>query len=317
MKSLDVIVPTKNSGDVIRACLVALRSQTKEVNIIIVDAHSTDETVHIATEYGATVIPEPPSDVKGSRRAVACNEGLRHSSTPLVAFIDSDTIVPEKWAEDLIPYVLNNPNVGAVTSGCVSQEADPLSRAVSKVIKLGSTHARSFEDIVKIDSCPGYNSIYLREAIDWVGGFSEDIGGCEDWELNRRIRKAGWNIIGVPESPVEHRERQSLRSFARQMFGYGWSRGRLLRVKHIFTPLHMLPSLALLGLLILPFISLEATILLVMGALLFIPLFMLLVDTGAVSNTWSTLLILIVFAVQQLSWAIGYVRGLVDGVGVT
>ncbi len=306
---LDVIVPTKNSEKDLDDCLQALRDQTTPVHILIVDAHSTDNTTQIAVKHGATVIPEPPSDVRGSRRAVACNEGLNHSMAPVVGFIDSDTIVPEKWAEDLIPNVLNNPNVGAVTSGCVSQETDPLSRAVSKVIKLGSTHARGFEDIFKIDSCPGYNSIYLREALDWVGGFSEDIGGCEDWELNLRIRRAGWNIIGVPESPVEHRERQSLRSFAKQMYGYGWSRGRLLRVKHIFTPLHILPSLTLLGLLILPFVSLEATILLVMGVMLFIPLFMLFVDTGAVSNTWATLLILIVFATQQLSWAVGYAVG--------
>lgn len=309
---LDVIIPTKNSEKDLEDCLQALRDQTIPTRILIVDARSTDKTTQIAAKHGATVIPEPPSNVKGSRRAVACNEGLRHSTTPVVGFIDSDTVVPKRWAEDLIPYVLNNPNVGAVTSGCVSQEADPLSRAVSKVIKLGSTHARDFEDISKIDSCPGYNSIYLREAIDWVGGFSEDIGGCEDWELNLRIRRAGWNIIGVPESPVEHRERQSLRSFAKQMYGYGWSRGRLLRVKHIFTPIHMLPSLALLGILILPFVSLGATILLASGVLLFIPLFMLLVDTGAKGDTWGTLLILIVFTTQQLSWALGYIVGLVS-----
>jgi len=309
---LDVIIPTKNSERDLDDCLQALRNQTTPVRIIIVDAHSTDKTIQIAAKYGATIIPEPPSDVKGSRRAVACNEGLRHSMTLLVAFIDSDTIVPEKWVEDLIPYVLNNPNVGAVTSGCVSQEADPLSRAVSKVIKLGSTHARNFEDISKIGSCPGYNSIYLREAIDRVGGFSEDIGGCEDWELNYRIRKAGWDVIGVPESPVEHRERCSLKSFRKQMYGYGWSRGRLLRVKHIFTPLHILPSLALLGLLILPLVSLLATLFLILGALIFVLLFLLVVDTGAKGSTRETLLILVVFATQQLSWAVGYVVGLVS-----
>ncbi len=309
---LDVIIPTKNSEKDLDDCLQALRDQTIPVRILIVDAHSTDRTTQIATKHGAIVIPEPPSDVKGSRRAVACNEGLRHSTSPVVGFVDSDTVVPERWAEDLVPYVLNNPDVGAVTSGCVSQDVDPLSRAVSKVIKLGSTHARNFRDIIKIDSCPGYNSIYLREAVDWVGGFSEDIGGCEDWELNLRIRRAGWNIIGVPESPVEHRERQSLRSFAKQMYGYGWSRGRLLRVKHIFTPLHMLPSLALLSLLILPLVSLLATLFLVMGVLIFVLLFLLVVDTGAKNATRETLLILIVFAIQQLSWAVGYAVGLVS-----
>jgi len=312
MVSLDVIIPTKNSGDIIRECLTALRSQTVGVNIIVVDAHSTDETVHIATECGAAVIPEPPSDVRGSRRAVACNEGLRHSTSALVGFVDSDTIVPERWAEDLVPYILNDSTVGSVTSGCVSLDTTPLSRAISRVIKFGSTHARNFEEIIKINSSPGYNSIYLREAIDRVGGFSEEIGGCEDWELNYRIRKAGWDVVGVPESPVEHRERRSLKSFAKQMRGYGWSRGRLLRVKHIFTPLHILPSLALLGLLILPLVSLLATLFLILGALIFVLLFLLVVDTGAKNATRETLLILVVFATQQLSWAVGYVVGLLS-----
>lgn len=301
MKSLDVIIPTKNSGDIIRECLIALRAQTIEVNIILVDANSTDETVHIALEYGAKIVNEPPSNVKGSRRAVACNEGLKYSTAPLVGFIDSDTIVPETWAEDLIPYIINKPNIGAVTSGCISLEADALSRAISKVIKLGSTHARNFEEITKIDSCPGYNNIYLREAIDKAGGYSENIGGCEDWELNYRIRKMGYDIIGVPESPVEHRERRTLKQFSSQMKGYGWSRGRLLRVKHIFTPLHMLPSLTLIVLLLLPFVSLMTTLFLMLGLGLFIPTFFLLVENGEY--------ILIIFTIMQISWAIGYIDG--------
>ena len=81
-----------------------------------------------------------------------------------------------------------------------------------------------------IDSAPGYNGVYLRAAIDAVGGFNEKIGGCEDWELNKRIRKAGYRILGVPECPVNHKERGRAVDFAKQMFGYGWSRSRLLKV---------------------------------------------------------------------------------------
>jgi len=202
-----------------------------------------------------------------------------------------------------------------VTSGCMLQEVDCLSRAISRVIKIGSTHARNFENVIKIDSCPGYNSIYLREAINRVGGFSEDIGGCEDWELNLRIRRAGWSIIGVPESPVEHRERRTLRAFAKQMYGYAWSRGRLLRVKHIFTPLHILPSLSLLTLLILmasnPINPVMAVLFDIRGVL-HILILLLFVSVRASDNIKETLLVLIVFATQQLSWAVGYVVGLVS-----
>ncbi len=303
---MDVVIPTKNAERDLENCLCALVSQTISIRIIIVDAHSTDRTRVIAERYGAIIIDEPPSNVKGSRRAVACNEGLRHSTSTLIGFVDSDTIVPERWVEDLTPHILNNPNVGAVTSGCVSRERGHLSKAISAVIKLGSTHARNFKTVIKIDSCPGYNSIYLREAIDYVGGFSEDIGRCEDWELNHRIRKAGWSIIGVPESPVEHRERQSLSAFAKQMYGYAWSRGRLLRVKHIFTPLHMLPTLLLLimiGTVLLCPVEVVALILM----LIFTTIFLLFIR-----NSDYLLFCGIVFITQQLSWAVGYIVGLVS-----
>lgn len=302
---MDVIIPTKNAEQDLEDCLQALKDQTIPVRVLIVDAHSTDRTREIAEEYGAIVIDEPPSNVKGSRRAVACNEGLRHSTSSVVVFVDCDTIVPERWVEDLVPYILNDPNVGSVTSGCISLDGTPLSRAISRVIKLGSTHARVFEKTVKIDSCPGYNSIYLREAIDQVGGFSEDIGGCEDWELNLRIRRAGWDIIGVPESPVEHRERQTLKAFSKQMYGYAWSRGRLLRVKHIFTLLHAFPSVCLLLFILSVVLYPVGVITLVstMLILVLVPLFAM--------RRRKYLLTGIVFVAQQLSWAIGYVRGLV------
>src|SRR5208282_294827 len=132
-------------------------------------------------------------------------------------------------------------------SGCT-----PSTSPFHKVQTIGSdAHSSTFTAPIPVESIPGYNSIYLRQALDLVGGFNEQIGGCEDWELNYRLRKAGWTLLGIPENPVDHRHTYTYRSFIKQMFGYGWSRSRLFRVRHIFTPQHALPTAGLITLLFL------------------------------------------------------------------
>ena len=243
---MDVIIPTKNSAAVLGDCLKSLRAQRKYVNIIIVDANSTDKTLDLAKLYECQIYTEPPSNVKGSRRAIACNEGLRHSRSDLVAFLDSDTIIPEDWSLNMEHYfVMASRSVAGITSGC-----EQLDTPTSKIMSMGSpNHAKKFASCTRLTSLPGYNAVYRRSAIDKVGAFSEDIGGCEDFELNHRLLKARYMLIGVPYSPVIHKEREDINSFGKQIHGYAWSRARLLKTKHIFNPIHILPPLSLLTIL--------------------------------------------------------------------
>ncbi|MBW2671963.1 MAG: glycosyltransferase, partial [Deltaproteobacteria bacterium] len=185
---MDVIVPTKNCASDLEECLKSLRSQLDPVRVIVVDAHSTDGTREVAEKYGAILVDEPPSDVKGSRRAVACNEGLRHSTSRYVAFLDADVVVPPTWSRDMVRWFERRPysKVAAVTSGCVPNTRPGLGKEIARIIKIGSTHAHQFDQTTLVESVPGYNSVYLREALDEVGGFNEQLGGAEDWELNRR-----------------------------------------------------------------------------------------------------------------------------------
>ena len=321
---LDVIIPVKNSESVLENCLKTLRVQTNPVNLIIVDAHSTDKTVEIAKKYGCLVVEEPPSNVKGSRRAVACNEGVRHSKSEYVAFLDSDTEVLPNWSKDmeetmksfdngvcglrtLLPSEseINCPDmVAAITSGCEPDMSSRRALAINRVMKLASNHARKYTTITEVKSVPGYNAVYRRSAIQEVGYFTEEVGGCEDWEINSRLRKAGYVLLGVPQSPVVHKERATYKAFSRQMVGYGWSWARLLRVKHIFLLSRAIPLLTLIfgiiGLLyFLSFFSLES---IVIGFAMGFTLLMLTLSEIPEEVP--------VFIIMQLSLAFGYFRGL-------
>ena len=233
---IDVIIPTKNSEDVLETCLKSLRQQTIPVRIIIVDACSTDKTIQIAKSYGCEVYDEPKSLGTGSKRAVACNQGLKHVESDLVAFLDSDTEIPYTWADDMEEIFSDLNNFGempiaGITSGCTPDTSSDLSKAINTVMKLASNHAQGYDDFTYVDSLPGYNAVYRTKVLKEIGGFSEEMGGAEDWEMNHRIRKAGYALLGVPKSPVIHHERKTIEGFKKQMRGYGWSWGRMLKVK--------------------------------------------------------------------------------------
>jgi GT2 family glycosyltransferase len=308
---MDVIIPTRNSAPVLEPCLLSLSKQTNPVHVIIVDANSSDETKDIAKAFGCTILEEPKTNFKGSKRAVACNEGLRHVTSEFVGFLDSDTVIPETWAEEMenLMEIYRSPvvdpkttqfiPVAAITSGCEPDTSTSLSRAKSNVMKIASNHSRKYTNTVYVNSVPGYNAVYKADAIRKVGGFSEEIGGCEDWELNNRLRNAGYCLLGVPAVPVVHKERVTYKAFQKQMNGYGWSWGRLLRVKHIFKLSRAIPSIALILLLILaPIIFYMFPALGIIGISSYILILELLPEET------------VAFTIMQLSLAIGYLRGL-------
>ena len=324
---MDVIVCTKNAEKTLDSCLDALTKQTVPVKIIVVDGNSTDGTVAIAKKYSAQVYKEPNSPTKGSHRASALNLGLKKSNYGIVGFVDADTIVPPKWSYYMENYLWENKGVAGVSSGTKDNPAKKgFSYAVSKVMTIGSSHAKSFKETTKIQSIPGYNSVYWKRCIEEVGGFNEEIGGCEDWELNRRLRQKGYTLLGVPKCPVEHHQNYSPKSFAKEMYGYAWSRGRLAKKAHIVTLQHMLPSLALIALIILGvlfppiFFSFQTSFLTVPPSwfekVIEIYLFVMglwsfvLVSTEFTFRLW--LQTVGTFLIQHGTWAIGYLKGLMD-----
>ena len=54
-KEVSIIIPTKNNGDILEKCLASIQNldyPKDRYEVIIVDGHSTDDTVEIAEKYG-------------------------------------------------------------------------------------------------------------------------------------------------------------------------------------------------------------------------------------------------------------------------
>ncbi|MDE0268318.1 MAG: glycosyltransferase [Acidimicrobiaceae bacterium] len=86
------------------------------------------------------------------------------------------------------------------------------------------------------DRCGGHavDTVYLgvfnRQALQSVGGFDESLMRNQDYELNWRLRRAGYVVWLDPSLVVDYTPRDNYRDLATQYFRYGaWKRAVLLR----------------------------------------------------------------------------------------
>ena len=100
MPRVSVIVAAYNQGRYLARCLVSLAAQTlpaEEVEVIVVDDGSTDETAAVMEQRRGTIRSVHLGENHGL--AAACNTGLMMASGELVVRVDADDWVSEEALE--------------------------------------------------------------------------------------------------------------------------------------------------------------------------------------------------------------------------
>src|SRR5215471_11855341 len=165
------VVPTRNSDRTLRACLASIRVQDlPDVEIVVVDNHSTDETVSIADELAHVVI------VQGPERSAQRNAGAMASNGEVLVFIDSDMVLAPGIASELAALF----------------EVRSVDAAVLPEVVTGSSfweRCRAIEKKAYLnDATVEAARAFRREVFLEAGGYDETLTGPEDWELPDRIR---------------------------------------------------------------------------------------------------------------------------------
>jgi 4,4'-diaponeurosporenoate glycosyltransferase len=105
--SVSIVIPARNESQRILPLLESLVSYRNDVEIIVVDDHSEDNTGAIAKQFGYhVVIPnERPKGWKG--KPWALDQGVQHSKGTILIFLDADTIVEKRGIEKLITIFMD------------------------------------------------------------------------------------------------------------------------------------------------------------------------------------------------------------------
>lgn len=205
---ISVIIPAYNEAKVIEKNLKALKKQSyKNLEIIIVDDGSTDETVSISKRYTGKVFERSHEE-----RSVQRNFGALKASGKSLLFLDADMELSRNVVKECLNLMLKDKNVGAI--------AIPEKSVAETFWEKVKGFERSFYNDYGDDYTDAAR-FFTRKAYDEVGGYDETITGPEDWDLPDRIKSFGYKI-GRVKSFIYHHERV-LNPFkvARKKFYYG------------------------------------------------------------------------------------------------
>ena len=183
MSAVSVVIPTYNRArSVCRAIASVLYQTHPPEEIIVVDDGSTDGTFH-----GVARFPQPVKYLRHPHNlgvSAARNTGIKASSSPLVAFLDSDDYwLPAKLSAQL-RFFAGHPEAVA----CQTQEI-----WIRRGIRVNpkTKHLKPSGDVFEpsLKRCLVSPSAVMlkRSLLDEVGLFDEAFPVCEDYDLWLRV----------------------------------------------------------------------------------------------------------------------------------
>ena len=215
MPHVTVIIPAYNAGRTITAALESVFAQTySDFDVIVVDDGSTDDTALRVAEWGARVTYIRQQN---GGPASARNEAVRHSRSPLIAFLDADDVWLPRKLERQVAYFARFPETGLLHSAAIVSRTPTqavLDTADTVPVEvLGAAPTNVFCDLfharLEINTL---TVMTRRDVLTELGGFDERRElHVEDWDLWLRI--AARHPVGYLPTPLAvHRPGGSMSS---------------------------------------------------------------------------------------------------------
>ena len=295
--------------------------------LILALAPSTDGTTELAAELASderiVLVDNPEADIP-----IGLNRAIRSARYPTIVRVDAHSELESGYTTRALATLdrVRAANVGGVMK---ADGRTPFQRAVARAYNSpiglggGAYHGGTQEG----EAESAYLGVMRRDVLEEVGLFDESIRRGEDWELNLRIRRAGYRVWFDPTLAVTYWPRESWTRLGRQFSATGRWRGELVRrygrgnSVRFFAP----PALVLVLALSIVVGALQLTGVLsgwwaVAASLVYLPViaYALLVIVVALGRGGGTgwrdkLWTLAVLPTMHLSWGTGFLIGVLRG----
>lgn len=201
------------------------------IELVMALGNSTDGTGDVAARIAAgdsrvTLVDNPASDTP-----TALNRAIAAAKYDVVIRTDGHARLPHGYLADAVAALVRT---GAANVGgrMVPTAHAPLAKAIAVAMSSrwgigGAGHRVGGEEGA---AASVYLGAFRREALDSVGGYDEHFRRAQDWELNYRLRKAGYEVWFVPSMQVPYAPRGTWRALARQFHDSGRWRREVVRV---------------------------------------------------------------------------------------
>ena len=182
---VSVVIPTKNRANYLSSAIQSVLRQTfKDLEIIVVDGASTDNT-KVVSKFADKRI-RYVHQKKDRGQSASRNLGIKCSRGKFIAFLDDDDLWMPTKLERQLKIISKNPKIGLVCTGALVFENN------SKILgsRIPDRKGNIFPDILKRNYIGNCSSVLIKkECLDKVGLFDENLKVCEDFDLWIRLTK--------------------------------------------------------------------------------------------------------------------------------
>jgi glycosyltransferase involved in cell wall biosynthesis len=209
MKNASIIVPTLNEEKLLERMLGQFTPRLLEqydVELVVSDGGSTDQTLEIARRYAHRVIENEP----GVRQTISMgkNHGARAARGRIFIFLAADTLLQD--AEHFLDTVIReagDPAVAAVTCNISVNPEDE--KTIDRMYHGFYNWFFYMMNRVGMGMGRGECHVMRRESFERIGGYAEKIAAGEDYDLFARLKDLGrvkfLRDVWVYESPRRYR----------------------------------------------------------------------------------------------------------------
>jgi glycosyltransferase involved in cell wall biosynthesis len=219
-----VIIPARNEAGRITSLVDAVRAQEHagwDLEIIVVDDGSSDDTGAVARQAGARVLSTAPGD-PGGNPARARNLGARAAQGDTLVFLDADCTPESGW----LARLLAGHTAGATVVGGALDLPERLPLSARCDYYCGWYHVHSRRPSGRVPNHPPGNLSVVRQVFESSSGFTEQqpvAYAHEELRWQAEVQRSGSTIRFEPAAVVRHHNRPGFSNLLKRNYRWGYS----------------------------------------------------------------------------------------------
>ena len=241
---VSIILAVRNEEQTIRKCIEAALDQDypqDRYELLVIDGMSGDKSREIITEIMNSnrqrmKLLDNPEKLASIGRDI----GILEARGEFIGILSGRGIINKSWIPILSQILMDGGNeVGG--AGCIALTANKTAITESEEIAIhskfggfktatsGILSKENKTDIFEAESIGV--TLYRKKILLEVGLYDKKLFSGEDYELNYRIRKNGYKILGSTNAIINYYRRTSLKSIASRLYNFGQGRALIMK-KH-------------------------------------------------------------------------------------
>lgn len=204
-----IIILTYNQLEFTKRCIDSIRKNTPEdIEIIVVDNHSTDGTVEYLKSQSAIRTVFNNTNLGFAK---GCNQGYEIASGESIVFLNNDTVVTKNWLRNMLKVLYSDKHVGMVgpVSNYVSgpQQVPVTYKDLNELDSFAEEITKKNKNLHKLSiRLVGFCLLVKRTVLEKIGLFDEifGLGSFEDDDISLRALQNGFKLMITFDSFVHH-----------------------------------------------------------------------------------------------------------------